>query len=729
MLKMMLADISISLGGNFLFFLVLFIIVTVLAILFYRYTLPPLSVRRRIILSVLRGIALIGLLLIFFEPILRLLRSDTQQPVVAVLVDNSQSMTLPLHRDKSVSRAEWRQQLLKENHVVNLSSGTKTELMVFSSKLQQLSETPIDSLQSAGEITNISGALDDLKKDLSRKNIQAVILITDGNYTAGRNPLYDAEALGIPIYTVGVGDTSEQRDILIGKVVTNNLAYAGTRVPVDVTVKSSGYSGDNVEVMLIAGSTIHDKKVLTVHEGTLEYRTKLFIVPREEGMQKYTVKVSSLPGELTEKNNTNSFFINVLKSRLRILLITGAPSADVAAIRQVFSEDEHFSIQTLVQKDQREFYEGSFSRQIVDSADCLIFIGFPSSATENYVLMQIRDIVLQAKKPLLFVNSKSTDYAKLQLLDSYLPFRWSSVSSSEVFVFPSIIERYKLHALVNLEGKITADNWHQLPPIYKSQTVFLAKPESDILASVKLQNVVLNEPLIVARSINRQKSLAITGHGIWRWRMLSQGNPEIQDFFSLFLTNAAHWLTTREDGKNVRVLTVKEMFTTAEAVEFIGQVYDEQLRPIDGAELTVELIGGQEKSQLVLNAIGNGMYEGSVQGLSEGDYSFVAKASRDGKLYGEDKGKFSVGQMNVEFLETKMNKQLLEQLAYRTGGRYYDVSSVEELARDLNKDVKFVQKEITKTSEIELWNWHYLAAALVVLFSLEWFMRKRSGML
>ena len=727
--RMTVADVSLSLGGNLFFFIVLLIGLVALAILFYRYTLPPLPVRRRTILSILRSFTLIALLLMLFEPIVRLVSSDTQEPIVALLVDNSQSMTLPLRRDGVESRAAWVQQYLNAKRFDNFPSGTKVERMLFSSKLQHALEIPVDSLTFTGEITNVSDALAELKKVLRSKNIQAAILLSDGNYTAGKNPLYDAEVLGIPLYAVGVGDTSDLKDILIGKVVTNNLVYAETRAPVDVTVRSSGYSGENVEVVLMEGSAILDRRVISVQGGTHEYLTKLFLEPKEEGVRKYSVKVSVLPGELTERNNSTSVFVKVLKSKLRVLIVAGAPSPDVAAVRQVLAIDEHMSVRTLIQKSPNEFYEGIFSRPALDSADCLVVIGFPSLATSNNVLVQVRDILEQGRKPLLFLNSKSIDYSKLQMLESFLPFRWSSQSASEVFVYPSINERYKLHALVNLEGTITTETWQRLPPIFKTQTVFHAKPESEVLALVKLQNIVLNEPLVVTRSIGRRKLLAITGHGLWRWNMLSQGSADIQSFFPTLVTNAVHWLTTREDGKNVRVVPVKETFTTAEAVEFTGQVYDEQLRPVDGAEVSVELTGGQEQSRLVLNSIGNGMYEGSIDGIREGNYSYTAKASKDGKEYGRDKGKFSIGQLNVEFIETKLNKQLLEQLAYRTGGQYYDVTSAQEIMSDLTKDVKFQPKEVIQTSEIELWNWYYLAAVIVILFSVEWYMRKRSGML
>jgi hypothetical protein len=171
----------------------------------------------------------------------------------------------------------------------------------------------------------------------------------------------------------------EQKDVLIEKVITNNVAYAETRLPVEATIKSSGYSGENVEVAIVEGATVLDRKMITLRDGTQEYLVKLSIEPREEGIKKYTISISKLKGELTEKNNSRSIFVKVLKSKLRVLILAGAPSADVAAVRQALSEDIHLSVRGLVQKNQNEFYDGSLSRAVLDSSDCLVLIGFHSA--------------------------------------------------------------------------------------------------------------------------------------------------------------------------------------------------------------------------------------------------------------------------------------------------------------------------------------------------------------
>src|SRR5208337_3137782 len=129
-------------------------------------------------------------------------------------------------------------------------------------------------------------------------------LVTDGVFTAGKNPLYVAEALGIPVHTIGVGDTAEQKDVLVDRVVANSLAYAEEKVPVEATIRSNGYQNQRVEVTIREGTKVLDRALLTLGGDGFVSTVHLDVVPAEEGTRRYIVEVSHLPGELTEKNNS-----------------------------------------------------------------------------------------------------------------------------------------------------------------------------------------------------------------------------------------------------------------------------------------------------------------------------------------------------------------------------------------------------------------------------------------
>ena len=723
---MNLPEFAISLGGS-AFLLVLFLAIAVgLAIFFYRSTIPPIPPRRRLILSVMRTLVLTALLFLIFEPLLRFIFHNEQPPAFAVLIDDSESMTV------DSSQSARLRELLKTAPFASLPVSVR--YFRFSSDLTEVRS--IDSLQFAGEVTDMGQSLARIKELRDEKNIQAVALITDGNFTAGRNPVSVIEDLDIPLYTLGVGDTLERRDVLITKVVTSAVAYAESRVPVDVHLRSSGYASERVEVTLGQSGETKDRKILQLQPDVREYTVPLSFEANDEGTQKFIVNVSSLPGELTSKNNSASFFIKVLKTKVRILAVAGAPGLDVSAVRQTLSEERDFTIHTRIQRSNAEFYEGPITPSILDSTECFILVGYPSQAASRQDLQEIADAVILGKKPMLFIASRTLDFQKLSLLEGTLPFSWTAPSNQELAVFADVPEHQRSNILVQLGGDLSPDTWSQLPPIFKTQTTFRAKPESEVLAFAKIQSVVLGDPLLLLSNVARQKSFAITGHAIWRWRLLAQGSPHMESFFAQFLTNIIRWLTTADEGKNVRVTPTKETFTTVEPVEFTGQVYDEQFRPVDGADVRIEIVpktaAGESlpgrRIETNLRSIGTGRYEGNVDGLGPGDYSFTSTGAVDGTVLGRDKGRFSVGRMNVEFLETRMNRALLEQLAFRTGGMYAGIDDAGALVDSIHARTRFSPKQITHASELELWNWNYVAGLLILVLAGEWFVRKKSGM-
>jgi hypothetical protein len=722
----LMGEITLSLRGSVVLAIALVIVAAAAAFAFYRFTLPPLPPRQRYMLSTLRAISLACILLLFFEPIIRIVHRNELPPRVAVLLDNSQSAGMT---DNAMNRSDAMRKWMKSSPLSGLPSPAVPFYYGFAGKITMQSDTPPDTISFSGQSTDISAALGTIKERQQKDNIQAVVLVTDGNYTTGKNPLYDAQAMGLPVFTVGLGDTAEQKDVLVEKVLTNAIAFAESRVPVEATIKSSGYNGENVEVTLSEGQTVVDTKHVVLGEGTREYPVELFAEPKEEGMKRYVVTVSHLAGELTEKNNTHSFFIKVLKSKLRVAILAGAPSPDLAAVRQALTEDGHFTVESFPEKSATDFYGAHLARPALDSADCIVFVGFPSAVTGGAVLQLVHDALSAAGKPLLFINSRTTDYSKLSTFESFLPFTWSGITQSEMAVFASVAPAMSAHPLVTLEGSMTADSWKALPPVFMTTTQFRAKPDAQTLAFAELQSSVLPEPLILLHDRNHQKTLAVTGEGVWQWHLMAQGTAQTEKFFPDFISNSVRWLTTKDDDKRVKIAPVRQAFTTAEPVEFSAQVYDEQMNPFDNAEVAVEISKGADHIHLALQATGNGLYSGAAEGLGEGEYSYSGRATGNGKSFGDDNGKFSVGEVNAEFIETRMNKQLLDQIAFRTGGNYYDIGNASMLAADIARKVSFSSKELVEANEIELWNWRYFLGVLVAALGVEWLMRKLYGML
>jgi hypothetical protein len=690
----------------------------------YRYTVPPISKSLKIILASLRALALFFLFILLGEPLLSLFTHSIHEPVVAVLIDNSKSMAI---RERAGDRKQILLKTLTSSSIAKLQNVGTLHYILFDRGSKPLTSFSPESVTTSGDATDIGAALKHLKDAAGTQNIQAAIMLTDGEFTVGTSPLYEAQELGLPIFTVGIGDSSEQQDIQIRRVLANDIAYLGNRVPVNATIRSTGFGGERTEVTLQQDGRILDRKSLVLERGTREYAVPLSFVPAKEGMQKFTVTVSTLPGELTDRNNAMSFFTKVLKSKMKVLLIAGSPSQDVAFLRRAMEGDKNVDLRSFIEEKDGDFYNAPLTAQAIVDADCLVLVDFPNNATSTASFVLIRDAVT-GTKPFLFVLSRTVSFEKLRALEAALPFRVGETSTNEYQVFVSIPAAEIDNPLLRLSSG-SVDVWSKLAPIFSLQASFQAKPESEVLGTIRLQTITTTEPLIVSRNVNRKKSLAILAYGLWRWKMYGEPGNGTENVLDEFLSNTVRWLTTRDDDRRFRVQPVKAIFSGQEPVEFTGQLYDENYKPVEDATVQVTITQDKQTNDIVLNSLGSGQYDGSLEGLGEGDYSFISTALQGGKVLGDDKGKFSVGGLNAEFLDTRMNKILLQQLAAQTGGKYYDPDAMDNLPKDIASLANFKPTELTQTNEIELWNLKWTLSLIILLFSVEWFLRKRSGMI
>jgi hypothetical protein len=694
----------------------------------YRTTVPPVSSFRRYLLIVLRGLALMLLILALCQPVFKLTRRSALQPAVAVLVDNSLSMSLT---DGAGNREQLLRSMISGKTLGELSAVAHVELFTFSSSLRGVNN---DSLRLDGTSTDIASALRSIRNK-SLPQLKAVLLLSDGNYNTGENPLDEAEKISTPIFCAGIGDSLEQKDIVVQKLLTNSIAYVQSSVPVDATVKVTGFENRKLPVNLLEDGKQLDQQFITLPPSsssrTAEYPVHFTFTPATEGIKKYTVSIPALEGEVTKNNNAKSVFVKILKNKMRVAVIAGAPSADVSAVVQALHADPNIESSIAVQQPNGQFAGQQLAQFAgLSSAECIVLIGFPTEATSPLATQLVSNTVTARGLPLLFVASRTLDIHKLKELGPILPFTTVSDRIDEQAVFPSIPPQQQYNVLIQSSENSSFD-WNKLPPIYSSLGTFRAKPEALVLATTKIQGVAIDNPLLVSRNVMHTKSFAVLGYGVWRWKLLAGATSETEKFFDPWLSNVMRWLVTRDDNKELKVEPSKEIFAQGETVDFLGQAYNANYQPIDDADIRVEVAGlsSRQRFETILRPFENGRYEGQIEALPEGDYSFTAIAKAGSADLGKSEGRFSVGEQSIEFADTKMNKALLQQIAAVSGGEYTDGGEFERLVHDLAVRPFMKPEQQFTTSEFEVWNLTSLLSVIVVLFGLEWFIRKRSGML
>jgi hypothetical protein len=725
---------SYTFGINGSWLLVAIFIIVSFAFTFYTYrrTVPPISRSRKSILIFLRTTALSLLIFVLFEPVVGMISSSEVMPKILVMLDNSESMKL---RDAGGERDESYMQAIDNSDFEELEESAL--ISTFDAKARKFEFYDEAIIDYTGQASDMSEAFKWALKQSGDENIKAALLISDGAFNEGNNPIYSAEKFARPVYVIGIGDSSEIKDLSIQYIMANEVAYIDNPVPVNVLVKIDGFEEGELKAELFDNGELIGEQIFTLTPDIAEINAIFEYMPKTEGTHKLTAKISEFEGEITTRNNSSNEFIRVIKNKRNVVIFGGAPSSDISFLKQELSEEKGVTVSTFIQKKGAEFYGEQPTKRDLMESELIILCGFPIYYTSESTINLINE-QLEAGKPLMFIASKDVDYQKFKKFEQYLPINTVSHQPREFLAVTEVRPEAISNAVVRFTGADSdIDKWNALPPIFKTETFVNVKPESEIVAYMQVNNVSIDEPMIVTRDFQDRKSLAMLGYGLYRWKLMgyaadqAKGRKEKPDLYSIFVRNAVRWLSVENKSKFVSIKPDEKFYSQGEKVQLIAQVYDASYTPVDNAAVRVILRGGEENSSrdVVLSSVGNGKYTSTIEGLGTGDFFYSGSAQLNGSSLGKDEGRFSIGDVSVEYSNLRMNSQLLRDIASRTGGKFYYGDESKSFLDDLKNSGKFESNYLSQRSEIPLWNLPWALVLAILLFSIEWFLRKRAGLL
>lgn len=674
-------------------------------------------------------------LAVLSDPVSKSVLERTEPPGLAVLVDTSASMGLT---DRLGRRNAVLASILSADAIHALETRHRVHRYRFAEELSPLPEGSIDSLTTDGAGTDIGGALSFLEGGSGAGHYSAAVLVTDGNFTAGRDPLRVAEDLDMPVYTVGIGDTLGVRDIGVSHLTVNEVVYTGSNVPVEVGVRGRGYGSVRVPVTLREEGRILRSEEITLDGRDQEQTVVFHVVPETEGVHRYQVEVPALDGEITTENNRREFAIKVLKSRLRVLYVEGASRPDMGFLSRSMEKDANLEVTSiLLRPDGRTFPEPMpASRTDWFSYDLVILGSVDYDRIQPWTPFLVSFVEEKGGGLIAFGGSHSFEmggYAGTPIGD-LMPFGIATTArglSEETFA-PDLTSDGRTHPITRLDDDPAESDrrWLELPPLPAMNQVGPAKPGATVLARHPTWRTEDERtPVIAVHRYGQGRVLAIAAQGLWRWDLMMWGSGGTNAAYERFWNNAVRWMTVREGSRRIRVASDRLRYHGGETIRFDGQVYNENYRPVEGAELTVAVHPARGETgaiQINLTSTGQGFgrYRGRLQFLPAGAYSFEATAALGGVPIGTDRGGFVVGEAGAEFERTRMNRALLVQLADKTGGSFYLPTDIDRLADDIVLDEITVQESRT----VSLWNHPGVLALLVCMLAAEWFYRRYLGM-
>src|ERR1051325_2674976 len=194
------------------------------------------------------------ILFLLWHPALSIATLKPQQNVVAVLVDDSRSMSL---NDASGTREAAAKALLDGGLLKNLGEKFQVRLYKFGKEPERIQKT--DQLTGAATASRIGDTLERVLAESSSLPLGAVVLLSDGADNAGGIDLQTIAAIRrqrIPVHTIGFGKERPDKDVEISDVVVPARALPQSKLTAVVSLQSYGLAGSKAKLSVRSGGKV-----------------------------------------------------------------------------------------------------------------------------------------------------------------------------------------------------------------------------------------------------------------------------------------------------------------------------------------------------------------------------------------------------------------------------------------------------------------------------------------
>ncbi len=660
-------------------------------------------------LAALRFAAATIVALLLLSPLLHSSSSNIEKPIVLIAQDNSESVKMNWKKDDSLNYINTLHKLINE-----LSNDYDVKEYSIGSKVREGME-----LNFTDKSTNLSDFFEQTDNLYSNQNLGAVILASDGVFNEGSNPVYANEEKTVPVYTIGMGDTTLKRDLILSKVYSNKVAYLGNNFSIrtDITAQNC-----NSEQTILTVSKIEKDqtqklfdKTISIGENFFQTSADFILKADKSGIQHYRLSLSHLKNEATYLNNEKDIYIEVLDAKQKILIVANAPHPDIAAIKQAIESNQNY------QTDVK--YANTFSGNINDYS-LVILHQLPSvTQSASALLTQIKT----QKKSVLFILGAQTGISILNNVQNALVLNSNTNQTNEVQ--PSLVKDFSLFTLNNN----TVQTIESFPPLISPFGDYRLSQNASVFAYQKIGTVTTKYPLIFFNQELDYKMGMICGEGIWRWRTYDFMQHRNFDAFNELITRFIQYLSVKENKKQFSVTLERnnsagggQVFSENQPVVFNAELYNEtfELTNQPDVMLTIRNEAGKE-FPYIFNKTENA-YTLNAGYFSTGNYSYEASVKYANKNLTAS-GNFTISPVQLEAIQTRADHQLLNLLSAKTGGKFFYPNQLDELVKQI-KSQDNIKPVIYTTDKIEsAINLKWIFFLITGLLSIEWFVRKYNG--
>lgn len=715
--------------GSHLWLTILFSLILLgISILYYRRTTPPLPKGLRWFLMALRGAAFVGLFLALAQPILSYTKIRQDKKEMAVLIDRSSSMNLPLGTESQTTRLDEALDLLDSPALAPLRENLELHTYAFAESL----DVSDRGLNLSGNKTDPGRAVNQVRQLKAINPPDYILLLSDGRATEGENLPDMAASLGLPVYAVAVGDSSHNNDISLDDVQFNEVVYAGRKTEIKAVISQQGAIDSRMQITLSEGDRTLTQKTEDPPGDGKTSEPELTFTPDRPGRVFLNLEVAA--GEETnDLNNRRTFAVRVLKSKLNILLYSSSLNEEYAFLNRYLRSRDDYEVTCVIDAPGGDRIGERFpnTQEKLNSFDLVIMIDPNLNRLNSHHDRLLSYMTDRGGAIMILMGEQYALSAPSSRLESISPLAVASLQRQPIQYGKFQIgpdARMMFHPVVKLaetrEEIVSA--WANQPPF--TQYLPVDSLRSGAVPLGYIETGQTKKSVIAFRRYGGGKVLAFAVSPLWHWAFYPVGVGGNANVYREFVSSTIRWLTISDESDRISFKPLKEVFQSGEEVSFEGSIHDEGFRPIEGGtgDLTIVSAGNDTTVARILPVSGNaGKYGAGVEVLAPGKYAYHAEINADSVKLGEFDGEFAVDDIDRETAFSDVDWTYLSQTASNSGGIFVSYRNVQPLIDGLDMEVT----EVEETHDIRLWDHIILLSIIVFTLLLEWFIRKRRQLL
>lgn len=575
-------------------------------------------------------------------------------------------------------------------------------------------------------------------------NLAGVVLLSDGDWNAGRPPIEAATRLRlkeVPVFAVPVGSPTRLPDVELTNIDLPTFGIVGKVVRIPFTIDSTLPREYLTTVTLKTsdGQTLSkDVRVAAMGRTSDAIDWK----PETIGEFSLTIEVPLHSEETIHDNNVKSAPIVIRQEQLQVLVVESYPRWEYRYLRNALSRDPGVEVSCLLfhpglskpgggSKDYiKQFPPGIEELSRYD----VVFLGDVGVEEGQLTAEQcelLKGLVEHQASGLVFMpgfqgrqfSLLETPLAELYPvhLDPAQPGGWGSRTPGR-FELTESGRRSLLTKLADTPEE-NLQVWEDLPGFQWYAPVVRAKAGTETLAvHADMANEFGRLPLLVTRTYGAGKVLFMGTDGAWRWR------KGVEDLYHYrFWGQVVRWMAYQRNmakGETMRLFYTPDQPQLRQTLTFTAHVMEKSGEPLSGGDVFARIVapsGAAKTVRLLAAGEGWGVFRGEYVPEEGGQHDVTLACQQTGATLD---ARFFVQGAATEQIGRPARPEVLEEIARVTRGRVLAPTELEEAIRSLAS----LPAPPPSVRRFQLWSHPLAAAAVILALGVFWVWRKASGL-